>query len=206
MTIIVAQAIASSALNWLGRWGAAGLFALGIIDSSFIPIPGGIDLMTILLSARSRELWFFYGAMAAAGSIIGGYITYRIAKKGGNIALEQHVPKDKLAKIDSMFEKWGMGTIILCAIMPPPFPSVPFIASAGALNYPPKKFIAALAIGRVARFILLAYLASLYGRRVLKWFSQIHLSWQWILVITVCVAATGAGIWLWKLRRSKIAP
>jgi membrane protein YqaA with SNARE-associated domain len=205
MKFIIAQAVASSVVNWLGHWGAIGLFAVGIIDGSFIPIPGGTDLMTVLLSARNRELWWFYALLSTAGSVLGGYLTYRLAKKGGGIALEQRVSKAKIAKIDAMFAKWGMGTVILAAIMPPPFPAVPIVAGAGALNYPPKKFIAAFSVGRITRFMGVAYLASLYGRSVLHWFSRIHIGWQWILVVVLGLTATGLGIWLWRRRRSKIA-
>jgi membrane protein DedA with SNARE-associated domain len=205
MKILLTEEIASAALRWLGHWGAAGLFMVGVIDGSFIPIPGGIDLMTALFAASQRDLWFFYASLSTGGSVVGGYLTYRLGKKGGKAALEQRVSKEKLDRIDAMFNKWGFGTVILSAIMPPPFPAVPLIAGAGALNYPAKKFVLALLTGRFARFTLLAYLSSLYGRRVIHWLSGTHMSFQWIFVAIAVLTGVGAGIWLWVRHSRKAA-
>jgi membrane protein DedA with SNARE-associated domain len=205
MKLLLMDEIASSIFRWLGSWGAAGLFMFGIVNG-FIPIPGGIDLMTALFAAGHRELWFFYASLSTAGSVIGGYVAYHLARKGGKAALEQRVSKAKLDRIDAMFCKWGFGTVVLSAIMPPPFPALPLVAGAGALNYPVKKFVAALLMGRFARFTLLAYLSSLYGRKVIRWISGMHVSfqWVWIAIAVLAGAGAGAGIWLW-IRHSRKA-
>jgi membrane protein DedA with SNARE-associated domain len=204
MKLLLTEEIASSALKWLGHWGAAGLFIVGVIDGSFIPIPGGTDLMTALLAGSRRDLWFFYASLSTGGSVVGGYITYHLARKGGKAALEQRIPKEKLSRIDEMFNRWGFGTVVLSAIMPPPFPAVPMVAGAGALNYPAKKFILALLVGRFARFTLLAYLSSLYGRKVIHWLSSMHMSYQWVFIVIALLTGAGAGIWLW-VRHSRKA-
>jgi membrane protein YqaA with SNARE-associated domain len=193
--------IAFSIPRWAGRWGAAGLIAVGIIDSSFIPIPGGMDLMTAIFAAGHRELWFYYALMATGGSVAGGYLTYRISQKGGKVALEQRVPKDKIRRVDSMFERWGFGTVLLAAIMPPPIPAVPFIAGAGALNYPVKKFIVALTLARMTRFTLLAYLASLYSRTALHWIGKLHLGGSFVLIFIGVLAGLGIAAWFFLRRR-----
>src|SRR5512138_3780050 len=145
-------------LTWLKRWGGAGLIAVAIIDNSVIPIPGGLDLMTALLAAGNKNLWLYYALMSTAGSVLGGYLTYRVARKGGKETLDKRIPEDKLENVERLFERWGFGTVVVAAILPPPFPTVPFLAGAGALNYPLRKFISALAVARAARFILVAYL------------------------------------------------
>jgi hypothetical protein len=43
---------------------ARSLRPLGIVDSSVIPLPGSMDVLTILLSARNSQLWFYYALMA----------------------------------------------------------------------------------------------------------------------------------------------
>jgi membrane protein YqaA with SNARE-associated domain len=74
---------ATSTMAWLRRLGGPGLILLGIADNSVVPLPGSMDVFTIWLSARHRDLWPYYAAMATVGSLIGGYITYALARKGG---------------------------------------------------------------------------------------------------------------------------
>jgi hypothetical protein len=47
------------------------------------------DVLTIVLSARNPQLWSYYALMATLGSVIGGFVTYRLARKGGEL---RHVP------------------------------------------------------------------------------------------------------------------
>ncbi|MBZ5645521.1 MAG: hypothetical protein LAO19_22435 [Acidobacteriia bacterium] len=76
-----------SVRRWIYRLGGIGFIPLGLLDNSLIPVPGSMDLLTIFLSARSEELWPYYAFMATIGSLIGGYVTYRLARKGGKRAL-----------------------------------------------------------------------------------------------------------------------
>jgi membrane protein DedA with SNARE-associated domain len=64
---------------------------------------------------------------------------------------------------------------------------VPFLLAAGAAQYPRKKFLAALALGRLLRFTILAFLAAAYGSRILQVISQ-HGRVALYVVIGVCVA------------------
>jgi membrane protein YqaA with SNARE-associated domain len=48
-----------------------------------------MDILTIVLSARKKELWLYYAFMATMGSVIGGYVTYRLARKGGKETIER---------------------------------------------------------------------------------------------------------------------
>jgi membrane protein YqaA with SNARE-associated domain len=69
------------------------LVLLGIVDSApFIDGPaGGVDVSVILLLGHNHELWVYYALMATVGEVIGGYLTYRLAKKGGQATLEKKV-------------------------------------------------------------------------------------------------------------------
>lgn len=52
--IIAALLLAAprSVRRWLFHLGGLGLIPLGLLDSSVIPIPGTLDVATVLLSAR----------------------------------------------------------------------------------------------------------------------------------------------------------
>jgi membrane protein YqaA with SNARE-associated domain len=163
---IVAPTIAGSMRRWIFHLGGLGFIPLGLFDSSVIPVPGSMDVLTILLSARKQELWFYYALMATIGSVMGGYVTYRLARKGGKAALERKFPARTLKKVYRIFGRWGFVAIAVVALLPPPVPLVPFLFAAGAMQYPVKKFLAAMTIGRIVRYSLLAFLTAHYGRRM----------------------------------------
>jgi membrane protein YqaA with SNARE-associated domain len=159
-------------MAWFLHLGGIGLIPLGLLDNSVVPVPGSMDVATILLAARDKRLWFYYAAMATMGSVIGGYLTYRLARKGGKEALGKRFPKEKVQKVLKTFERWGFAAIVVPALLPPPLPLVPFLIAAGAMQYSRTKFLLALTIGRLIRYTVLAFLAARYGRQIISVFSQ----------------------------------
>src|ERR671923_3036152 len=133
-----------SAWTWLRRLGGPGLILLGLADNSVIPLPGSMDVFTIILAANHREWWFYYSLMATAGAVIGGYLTYRLGREGGHEMLERKFSKNKVHKVYRIFERRGFLAVSVPAMLPPPVPIVPFLLAAGALQYPRKKFLASL--------------------------------------------------------------
>src|SRR3954453_20381744 len=133
-------------LRWILRLGGPGLIVVGLVDNSVIPIPGGMDFFVILLTAHHREWWPYYGAMATVGAVLGGYFTYRLAKKGGKESIEKKIGKKRAAKVYKRFEKGGFSTIVIGSLLPPPFPLVPVLMAAGVMQYPRRRFLAALSI------------------------------------------------------------
>lgn len=153
--------------RWLIHLGALGFIPLGLIDSSIIPLPGSMDVLTIILAARDAELWPYYAVMATVGSVLGGYVTYRLARKGGEKSLEKRFSVKTMKRVRGIFERWGFAAVAIPAMLPPPVPLVPFLLAAGAMQYSVKKFLVAMTVGRIVRYMLLAYLAARYGRKLL---------------------------------------
>ncbi len=174
--------------RWLLHLGGIGLIPLGVLDSSLVPVPGSMDVATILLSARERHLWFYYAVMATAGSVLGAFITYRLARKGGQEALTKRFPKRKVDKVLKTFERWGFAALAVPAMLPPPFPLVPFVIAAGAMQYSLGKFLAAMTVGRFVRYSILAYLGATYGRHILSLFSR-HADTTLLVAVGLGVAA-----------------
>src|SRR5258708_40206387 len=79
----------------LRRLGGVGLVLLGVADNSVIPLTGSMDVLTIYLAARHRQTWPYYALMATLGAVIGGYITYALARKRGEEAMERKLSKEK---------------------------------------------------------------------------------------------------------------
>jgi membrane protein YqaA with SNARE-associated domain len=156
----------------LRRLGGPGLVLLGIADNSVIPLTGSMDVLTIWLAARHREPWPYYALMATIGAVLGGYITYSLARKGGKEAIQRRLSKRRAAKVYKRFERWGFSAIAIPAVLPPPFPFVPFLLAAGAMQYSRKKFLGALVLGRGVRYSLAAYLGKLYGSHIMRFFAR----------------------------------
>jgi membrane protein YqaA with SNARE-associated domain len=184
-------------LRRLGGWG---LVLLGVADNSVVPLTGSMDVLTIWLAARHREPWPYYALMATIGAVIGGYITYSLARKGGKQAMERRLSKRKAAKVYQRFERWGFGAIAIPAVLPPPFPFFPFLLAAGAMQYSRKKFLGALVLGRGIRYSIGAYLGMRYGSHILRFFSRYH---KEALAILIGLAVVGGILTLIQYLRYK---
>jgi len=163
---------ARSLMRWARRVGGPGLIVLGVVDNSPVPIPGSQDVVTIILAASEKTWWPYYALMATLGAVLGGYLTYRLARREGKALLERRVSRRKAQKIYDTFEKWGFGAVVIPALLPPPMPMFPFLLAAGAMQYSRTKFLTALTIGRAIRYTLLAFLAATYGRQIIGWMAR----------------------------------
>jgi membrane protein YqaA with SNARE-associated domain len=188
---------ARSARRWLFQLGGLGLIPLGLLDNSPIPLPGILDVATIVLSARQQKLWLYYALMATTGSVIGGFVTYRLARKGGKEALKRRFPPRRVEKVCEVFARWGFGGIAIPALLPPPVPIVPFLLAAGAMQYPARKFLAALILGRTTRYMILTYLAARYGRQIIAFIAE-HGHPLAVGIVVVLLATAGVVFYFWR--------
>jgi len=204
-THAASSSTSTSMLRWLIHLGGPSLILLGLIDNSVIPLPGSTDVVTILLAAHRREPWIYYAFMATAGSVMGGYLTYRMARKGGKETLEKRFSQKKVKKVYAIFERWGFASVAIPALLPPPFPIVPMLLAAGALQYPTRKFLTALAVGRGLRYFILAYLGYQYGRHIVKFFDQYY--WP-VLIGLIAFSVLGGlyGLYEYKRRQKPDKP
>jgi membrane protein YqaA with SNARE-associated domain len=200
----VVIATESAVWSWLHRLGGPGLVLLGIADSSVVPLPGSMDVFTILLAAHRREWWPYYAFMATVGAVIGGYLTYRLAEKGGEETLEKKVGKNRAEKVYKKFEKHGGLWVFIGSVLPPPFPIVPVLMAAGVLQYPKKKFLGALSAGRGVRFFAVAWIGHIYGIGIVRWLSQYYQPVLYALIALAVLGGAGALLyWTWYLPRKR---
>jgi membrane protein YqaA with SNARE-associated domain len=199
---VVAPTLARSFRGWIFHLGGLGFIPLGLLDGSVFPLPGSMDVLTIVLSARKPDLWPYYALMATVGSVIGGFVTYRLARKGGKETLERKFPARRLEQVYKIFARWGFGAIAVIAVLPPPAPMVIFMLAAGAMQYSVKKFLLALTLGRTIRYSLLAFLAARYGRHILTVISR-HAHTVLLVVVGLIAGAVAALIFVLVSKRMK---
>ncbi len=66
--------------------GAAGLVLLGVLDSSFLFMPLGNDLLLVGLTTQHHSRIYYYVPLAAFGSMLGVLVLDLVARKGGRRA------------------------------------------------------------------------------------------------------------------------
>lgn len=173
------------------------MILFGIVDNTpFISAPAGsVDVFVILLSAHHHDSWAYYAFMATVGEVVGGYLTYRLAEKGGQETLERKVGKPRAEKIYKRFEKRGVITVFTGSILPPPFPFTSVLMAAGVMQYPRKNFLSALTAGRTLRFFAVAYLGKIYGRHMIGFFSRHYQTMLYVLIALAVTASLGAVVY-----------
>jgi membrane protein YqaA with SNARE-associated domain len=204
-----AQSHRSPLLRWLVSLGGLGLFAVGVADSSVIPLPlpGSTDLLLLLLTAHRgttvlMAVWLAFCAFA--GSMVGGYLTWSAGRKGGEVALERHVPKRFLTRISQLVERHGVWSVAVATILPPPIPLTPFLLAAGALKMERGRFLASYGVARAVRYGLLAWLGMTYGRRFVRLWEHELKGWTTPILWTYAGLVTaGLAYGLWKYYRGQ---
>ena len=175
--------------------GALGLFFLAILDSSPLPTFGGPDILIAVLAATHRNPWFEYAAVATAGSVIGAYFTFRLARKAGSAYLNSKFGDSRVSALFNVFEKWGTGALVASTAIPFPFPTSMFFAAAGASEYRTDRFLAVVAISRAARYSAIAIVAEVYGRHFIRILRHPAQYWGWsLLFVAVAFGLISTGI------------
>jgi len=197
----------ASAFHWVAHFGAPGVFVIALIDSTIIPlaIPGSTDLLLLWLIANGANPWLLAGC-AVAGSLTGGWTTWRLGKKGGQAAIKRYVPATLQDRVQGWSQHHPMLALFLPAILPPPIPLAPFLLAAGALGATGKRFLAVFGAGRVLRYGVEAWLAVTYGRRITRlWSSTLEKYSAPILWTFAGLTVLGALFSLWKFLKHRHA-
>src|SRR5260221_12331627 len=115
-------------LTFLVQYGAFGLFLLAVADDSFLFLPIGSDLLTVVLVARRHGQFPVYVLAAAAGSTIGVFLLDLICRKGGEAGLTRLVKPQRLERLKQRMQKHAAAALIVACLAPPPFPFGAYIA------------------------------------------------------------------------------
>jgi len=185
-----------SLLDWLKAFGPFGLFGISLIDSAGIPLPGGPDAAMIWLSANNPPLMPVYALVATAGSAVGCTLLYLVARRAGAATLKRVTPK-KRDRIENLLGRYDLIAVMVPAVLPPPFPFKPFVLCAGVFRLRTWRFITAIFIGRLVRFLLEGWLAIRFGEDAGRIIRQ-H-GWK-VLALVAVLAASGAAIRFLRMR------
>ena len=148
--------------------GGPGLFAVAFLDSSFISLPQINDLLVVLMVVRHKTLMPYYAALATAGSVVGCYVLYLFAERGGEAFLAKRLKAGHTERALALYRRRGVLALMVPAILPPPAPFKLFVLMAGVAEIRPLTFVASIAAARGLRYLVLGALAVRYGDAALE--------------------------------------
>lgn len=197
----------SSAMSAIQAWatelGGVGLFVIAALDSSFLSFPQVNDLLVIFLSTRHPERMLYYAAMTTAGSLVGCFALYIVARRGGDEFLRSRFKAERVDRGLKLYERHGVMAIIVPALLPPPTPFKLFVLLAGTARVSPWKFALAITIGRGIRYFGQGLLAVLYGERAIALMRENGAVGG--LILAGLVAAVGLTYYLFRGARRSAA-
>jgi membrane protein YqaA with SNARE-associated domain len=191
-------------LTFIFHLGYFGPLVMGVVDSSFLFLPFGNDLVVVGLVAQKHHHAWLYVVSAAAGSTVGAVILALVARKVGEEKVRELAGEKRFKKLSGWIDQHAVLSIAAGALAPPPFPYTMVIAAASALDYPIARIALVNGVARLARFALLAFLAMKFGNEVLRVAKSAPFVWCMIAFILLCFV--GSGFSLWKWFRGKSAP
>jgi membrane protein YqaA with SNARE-associated domain len=150
--------------EYLITFGAFGLFAVALLDSTFVPLPSSADALMVLLTTAHPSWMLLYAFMATAGSAIGCWILYLISRRAGSRALRRF-SESKQKRVKDLIDRYDIAAVLVATVLPPPFPFKLFVVTAGVFRFSLVRFMLAIIAGRAFRFLLEGYLAVRFGEQ-----------------------------------------
>jgi membrane protein YqaA with SNARE-associated domain len=189
-------------LSFLFHIGYFGPLVMGVLDSSFLVLPFGNDLVVVGLVAQHPQGTPWYVLSAACGSTIGAAILALTSRKLGEEGLRRIAGEKRYEKLNKRIGKRSGVAVAIAGLAPPPFPFTTVIAGVSALGYATWRTLVINFFTRAARFALLSLLALKYGKQVLRIAKSPAFEWSMVAFMVLCLVASGFSIrhWLKKPR------
>lgn len=186
--------------RFFAHLGGFGLLLLGVLDSSFLFMPLGNDLLVVALTAHRHNRMPYYAGMATAGSVIGCYLTDLLCRMGGEKGLRQNFSGRTIQYVQRMIKSHAGPALGAACVLPPPFPFTPFIIVMSAMQYPRWKMLGIVAVGRAMRFSIEGGLAIAYGRRILEIANKSVLQETIMGLVAISIIGSAWSIYAWAKR------
>lgn len=182
------------------RLGILGLLLLSTLDSSFLFLPFGNDLLLIALisSQATSSKWVAYVLASAGGSVLGVLLIDLLMRKTGEAGLERFVSKQKVKTLKHKIKNKAGVTVFIATLIPPPFPFTPVVMTASALQTPRRKLLATVFGGRLIRFTLEALLAIYFGRKVIVYLNSELVVYVVYGLIAIAVIGSIVSLSKWR--------
>jgi len=182
--------------DWVLSWAKTpyalpALVVLALMEASFFPIPPDVLLLALALSVPKKALR--YAAWCTLGSVVGGVLGYVIGltlwSSVDQFIFEHVFAQGKFEKVMEIYREQGVWVVFTAAFTPIPFKV--FTVTAGVAKLDLVEFIAASAVGRGARFFLVAGIVRMMGARA-KEFIDRYFNVLTVVAVALLLGAVAA--------------
>ena len=143
------------------------MILIGALDSSLLSLPEVNDYLVVARCYTHPRAVFVFPMFAAIGSVLGCSLLYTILSRGGRAVLHRRFNPEHIQRVERAYARFGVLALAVPALLPPPMPFKIFVATAGALQFPRRKFLLTILLARSLRYYAEGTLAVFYGERVL---------------------------------------
>ena len=190
--------------NFLVAIGPWGLLLLAVLDSAGIPLPNGLDAYLIFLAVKEPARAYWYALISVAGSTLGNVALFLIARRGGKRFMERTEP-GRGERFRKWFQRFGLATVFVPALMPVPMPLKFFVISAGALRTRFVPFLIVILLARLPRYFGEAWLGIKLGQESPAFLKE-HI-WHFViaamaLFVLLCLLVLASE--RWRRRRQEL--
>jgi membrane protein YqaA with SNARE-associated domain len=148
------------------------MILIGALDSSLLSLPEVNDYLVVARCFTHPRAVFFFPLFAAIGSVIGCLLLYTILRRGGQAVLHRRFRVEHVQRVERAYARFGILALAVPALLPPPMPFKIFVATAGALQFPRRRFLLTILIARSLRYYTEGALAVFYGERVVRFLKD----------------------------------
>jgi membrane protein YqaA with SNARE-associated domain len=185
-------------------WGPLGVLAVAFIESAGVPSPSGADALILLVTIARPEDWWLSALLAIIGSVSGSFVFFELVHRAGEKFLRRYTASPRGAKLRRWFERYGLGSVFVCALVPFPFMPLKVMAvCACALGIARWKYITTIAAARIPRYLAIGYLGSRLGAESSDWLRE-HV-WQMGVAALVLLAVISVVLRFTDTTRVKMA-
>lgn len=182
----------------LVQWGPAGILLLAILDSAGVPVAGVFDALLVLIAVERPGAAWLCAGLAVVGSTVGNTMLYWMSHKGGRKFMDRSASEGRAAKFRVWFQRYGMVTVFVPALVPIPMPLKLFVISAGVLGTSLPEFVAVVFVARFLRYFGEAWLGVRLGQESTKFLTSHALHF---VAGAILLALALYGFILWRDRR-----
>jgi membrane protein DedA with SNARE-associated domain len=188
-------------LQWIAQQlQGPGIMLVAVADSSFLSFPEGNDFLIVALSINATwSTMAYYVSMTIVGSICGCLLLYWVGRRGGAPLLKKRFSPKDIERAEKLYEKYGLLTVAVPSILPPPCPFKIFVLTAGVFRLRVSEFIIAVVIGRTIRYATWGILAVMFGNSV-KLYMQNNLKWLGTGLFVFFLVACGVVYYFYRRR------
>lgn len=172
------------------------MILIAALDSSLLSLPEVNDYLVIARCYAHPQTVFFFPLFAATGSVLGCLLLYTILSRRGLAVLHRRFKLENVQRVERAYARFGVLALAVPALLPPPMPFKIFVATAGALQFPRRRFVITILIARSLRYYIEGTLAVFYGESVLRFMKD-----NGLLIVSIVGGVCLVGLAIYLLSR-----